>query len=228
MKVWFWSCQNPYTVTDGHLNYGTNKHLRAALEKLGFVMDKQDTCLFTKHNCVFVVYVDDAILISPQQDIIDNVLQGLANLGLDLERMGTMSDFLGVKITQLDDGTLELTQPSLTRRLIEVLGLTQSRPVSTPADGALGKGSTDPPASGEFNYRSAIGMAMFLTNNTRLDCSMAVHQCARYSVDPRSRHEQAVKRIGRYLLGNWINYSSDIRSHFKLLPRCRLLWSLQL
>jgi hypothetical protein len=181
------------------------KHLRTALESLGFTMDKHDTCLFTKNNCVFVVYVDDAIIVSPDQAIIDGVIRGLENLGLDLERMGSMSDFLGVKITQLEDGTLELTQPSLIQRLIELLGLTQARPVSTPADGGLGKCSKDPPANGDFNYRSAIGMAMFLTNNTRLDCAMAVHQCARFSSDPRLRHEQAVKRIGRYLLGNSSN-----------------------
>jgi hypothetical protein len=168
-------------------------------------MDKQDTCLYTKQGCVFVVYVDDAIIVSPNQSIIDDVIQGLSDLGLDLERMGTMSDFLGVKINQLEDGALELTQPSLTERLIEVLGLSQAKPVSTPAEGALGKCKTDPPASGDFNYRSAVGMAMFLTNNTRLDCAMSVHQCARYSSDPKLRHEQAMKRIGRYLLGTATN-----------------------
>jgi hypothetical protein len=181
------------------------KYLRQALEQLGFVMDKQDTCLYTKQGCVFVVYVDDAIIVSPNQSVIDDVITGLSDLGLDLERMGTMSDFLGVKINQLEDGALELTQPSLTERLIEVMGLSQAKPVSTPADGALGKCTTDPPATGDFNYRSAVGMAMFLTNNTRLDCAMSVHQCARYSSDPRLRHEQAMKRIGRYLLGTATN-----------------------
>lgn len=43
---------------------------------------------------------------------------------------------------------------------------------------------------------------MYLANNTRRDCAMAVHQCARFSSNPRVPHEQALKRIGRYLLGN--------------------------
>jgi hypothetical protein len=34
---------------------------------------------------------------------------------------------------------------------------------------------------------------------TRPDISMAVHNCARFSVSPTYLHEQAVKRIGRYL-----------------------------
>jgi hypothetical protein len=177
------------------------KYLRSTLESIGFAMDDQDTCLFTMPGCIFVVYVDDAILVANKQETIDNVLQQLEDHGMDLERMGSLSDFLGVKVHHNEDGTLELVQPSLTKRFIELLGLQQSRPVSTPAEGPLGKCITDPPASGDFNYQSAVGIAMFLTNNTRLDCAMAVHQCARYSADPRQRHEVAMKRIGRYLLG---------------------------
>ena len=30
---------------------------------------------------------------------------------------------------------------------------------------------------------------------------MAVHQCARFSADPKLSHKRAVKRIARYLLG---------------------------
>lgn len=60
---------------------------------------------------------------------------------------------------------------------------------------------SDEAASGLFNYRSVIGMAMFLCNNTRLDCAMAVHQCARFGSNPKRTHEIALKRVGRYLLG---------------------------
>ena len=30
---------------------------------------------------------------------------------------------------------------------------------------------------------------------------MAVHQCARFCVDPKITHERAIMRIGKYLLG---------------------------
>lgn len=42
----------------------------------------------------------------------------------------------------------------------------------------------------------------FLANSTRPDISFAIHQCARYSANPTALHEQAVKRIGRYLLSS--------------------------
>ena len=38
-----------------------------------------------------------------------------------------------------------------------------------------------------------------LQSNTRPDISMAVHQLARFSQDPKLSHEQAATRLGKYL-----------------------------
>ena len=50
-------------------------------------------------------------------------------------------------------------------------------------------------------YRSVIGKLNFLEKSTRGDISYPVHQCARFASDPRESHAEAVKRIGRYLMG---------------------------
>ena len=42
-------------------------------------------------------------------------------------------------------------------------------------------------------------MMMYLASSTRPDILFAVHQCAKYSAFPKRCHEEAVKRIGRYL-----------------------------
>jgi hypothetical protein len=44
-------------------------------------------------------------------------------------------------------------------------------------------------------------MLMYLASNTRPDIAFAVHQCARFTHCPRRSHEQALKRIARYLKG---------------------------
>jgi hypothetical protein len=44
-------------------------------------------------------------------------------------------------------------------------------------------------------------MLNYLAASTRPDCLYAVHQCARFSADPKLSHERAVKRIIRYLKG---------------------------
>ena len=51
-----------------------------------------------------------------------------------------------------------------------------------------------------WEYRGAIGMLTYLTGSVCPDIAMAVHQCACFSINPMHSHEQAVMRIGRYLL----------------------------
>jgi hypothetical protein len=67
----------------------------------------------------------------------------------------------------------------------------------TPADKILYKG--DEPRKTDFHYRSAIGQLNYLTASSWPKLIVAVHQCARFSTDPRLQHEQAIKRIVRYL-----------------------------
>ena len=43
-------------------------------------------------------------------------------------------------------------------------------------------------------------MLVYLQGTTRPDISMAAHQCERFNNDPHILHEQAVKRIVRYVL----------------------------
>jgi len=52
-----------------------------------------------------------------------------------------------------------------------------------------------------WDYASVIGMLMYLTSNSRPDIQSAVHQCARFTHNPRASHEQAVLRICHYLKG---------------------------
>ena len=44
-------------------------------------------------------------------------------------------------------------------------------------------------------------MLTYLARNTRPDPEYAVHQYVRFQSDPREPHANAIKRIGRYLLG---------------------------
>jgi hypothetical protein len=46
-----------------------------------------------------------------------------------------------------------------------------------------------------------IGKLSYLEKCTRPDIAYAVHQCARFASDPKKEHTQAIKLIGRYLLG---------------------------
>jgi Reverse transcriptase (RNA-dependent DNA polymerase) len=140
--------------------------LRTKLEKIGFKVDENDPCLFTKPGCIFVNYVNDGIFVAEDQETISQVLACLREQQLDFDEMGSLMDYLGVHVVECDTpGSIELTQPDLTKQIIEVLGLTTANSISTPAAKGLGLCVEEEPAIGNFNYRSVVCMTMFLCNN---------------------------------------------------------------
>ena len=52
-----------------------------------------------------------------------------------------------------------------------------------------------------MELRAVVGMLLYLASNTRPDIAFSVNQCARFSHRPKKYHEDAVKRIIRYLKG---------------------------
>jgi hypothetical protein len=66
-------------------------------------------------------------------------------------------------------------------------------------------------------YRSMIGSLLYLTA-TRPDIQFSVCLCARFQASPRTSHQQAVKRIFRYLrhtpdFGLWYSAFSSLALH---------------
>jgi hypothetical protein len=119
-----------------------------------------------------------------------------------LHKEGMAEGYLGVDIQRNGD-TFTFTQVGLTKRIIDALGLDSkyTTAVATPADkAALGRDVDGSPASGQINYASVIGMLLYL-GHSRPDIAFATHQCARYTFAPKLSHEEALKRIGRYLKG---------------------------
>ncbi len=53
-----------------------------------------------------------------------------------------------------------------------------------------------------FNYRQVIRKPSYLEKSTRPDKACALHQCARFCANPKTKHAKALKQIGRYLLSN--------------------------
>jgi hypothetical protein len=165
-----------------------------ALEK-----SAHDPCLFIRHNCIILTYVDDCLLFSRTDAILDEVFTSLQK-DFTLTLQGSVGAYLGIDIRRTDDGHLELIQPGLIQKIIAACGLQdQSAEHSTPATTILTSDLAGPPREHSWNYRSIIGMLNYLANSTRPDIAFAVHQCARFTTSPRRIHELALRRIVRYL-----------------------------
>ena len=185
------------------------QHLKEGLMKRGLNPSEIDSCLYLKEGLAVLTYVDDCILVSTSQETLDNFVKSLieGEEKFILTDEGDIDKFLGIEIKHYDDGSFELTQPHLIQRIVSELGLGDdnkwgqaAKSRATPSEKAiLSKDSNGSPRKYEWKYRTAIGMLTYLQGNTRPDISVATHQCARFSMDPKRSHEVAVMRIGKYL-----------------------------
>ena len=156
-----------------------------------------------------LTYVDDCIIVGDSVVRIDSLIKSLHG-GDDsfifTEDEGSIDKYLGVEIKQLDDGkSFSLTQPFLIGRISILLGIEDGKTnkrATLVGKPLLNKDLNGEPRKHTWEYRAAIGMLTYLTGSVRPNITMAVHQCARFSVDPKWSHELAVMRIGRYLLSS--------------------------
>jgi hypothetical protein len=181
-------------------------HLKAGLERRGFVASTVDPCLFIRHDCMICLYTDDCCIFGHSDTIIDELIKELADDGFLLTDEGDIEDFLGVHVERtVTDGQVEIsmTQTGLIDSILTDLGLdahsTKHEKHDTPAVVTLQPDLDLPPFSETWGYRSVIGKLNFLAQNTRPDLSFAVHQCAKFCMNPRESHGAAIKRIGKYL-----------------------------
>jgi hypothetical protein len=192
--------------------YGTKQgakiwydHLHAGLTKLNYKRSAVDKCVFYHGKSVFLVYTDDGIFMGPDLDELNRLKEELVTKGgFDVEDMGHLNEYLGVKVTRPGDGTIKLAQPHLIAQVLEDLHFqpsTGSKDVPALSSVVLERDLHLPPMDGDFNYASLIGKLNFLEKSTRPEMAFAVHQCARFTANPRTSHAKAIRLIGKYLQG---------------------------
>ena len=203
-------CKNLYGLKQGSNNWF--KHLKKGLMTRGLKPSDIDPCLYLKEGLAVLTYVDDCILVSSDQKAIDELVDSLEN-GEEkflLTDEGDIDKFLGIEINHFEDGSFEITQPHLTSRILQLLGLDRNNEWKSSTKSRLlpseqiilhrDSEGEQRKYTDKWNYRTAVGMLTYLQGNTRPDISVHVHQCARFSIDPKRSHERAIIRIGRYLL----------------------------
>jgi len=130
----------------------------------------------------------DMIALARSREVLDTLVVNLQKRNYILKDEGSLDKYLGVDVKYKDKGRIELVQPFLIQRIIDLLGLEKdstrnSRP--TPATKPLlHKDLLAEPRKNLWNYRQAVGMLTYHQTTSRPDISMAVHQCARYSISP--------------------------------------------
>ena len=192
--------RNLYGLKDAGRTW--NQFIHAGLIKRGWTQCRADECLYIKNGMILTLYVDDACIISPSLQKIDVEIQSLKK-DYALTDDGALTDYLGTRFNRRKDGTIELTQPRLIERVLQMVGLDSKdekvKLHNTPAATVLHKNSKGKPRKQHWNYRSAVGCLSYIQAMIRPDITMAVQQCAKFNNAPTQEHEEAVKRICRYL-----------------------------
>jgi len=197
IKSLYGLCQAPKTFYD---------KLAEGLEERGYVKSQIDPCLFMKKGIICVVYVDDTIFAGASADELEQEITALGirkeeqRHSFALRNEGEVGAFLGVQVEKKGPKEFLLTQTGLIDKVLTASGMNDSRGADTPATpDSIGADLEGPPFAESWNYRTVIGMLMYLSSNSRPDIAYATHAAARFSHAPRHSHAVAVKRILRYL-----------------------------
>lgn len=116
---------------------------------------------------------------------------------------GEVDEYLGVKVTRQEDGSIKLAQPHLIDDIIKDMGFkenTKGKPIPALSSSILQRDEGGKPHDEAWEYRSVIGKLNFLEKSTRTDLAYAVHQAARFASAPKASHSAAVRQIARYLI----------------------------
>jgi len=137
-------------------------------KKLNFRVSPHDHCLFIWDDCLIVTWVDDAILITKTPRVADDIIKAIKSHDLDLDKQnkGGLAKYLGIKINQLPNGSVEMTQTGLIKCIIESLGLPGANGKWTPVMETLACYKDHESFNNRFNYRSVVGMLLYLANST--------------------------------------------------------------
>jgi hypothetical protein len=158
---------------------------------------------------MYVLYTDDSIIAGPDQNDIEQVIKEiqLANQNITME--WDIQDFLGIHICRKEDRSIHLSQLQLIEGILKDLrldGEQMKRKSTTSLSSKILKKQGDSQVfDGSFDYWLVVGKVNYLENSTHADISYIAHQCARFEVDPKKEHGEAIKGLGRYLKGTCDN-----------------------
>ncbi|GJY98008.1 putative ribonuclease H-like domain-containing protein, partial [Tanacetum coccineum] len=190
--------------------YGLHQAPRAWYETLstylldnGFQRGQIDKTLYIKRvkgDILLVqVYADDIIFGSTKKALC-NEFEKLMHKKFQMSSMGELTFFLGLQVTEKDDGIF-ISQDKYMDEILKKFDFSTVKTASTPMETSkpLLKDAEAEDVDVHL-YISMIRSLMYLTAS-RPDIMFVVCACARFQVTPKISHLHAVKRVFRYLKG---------------------------
>lgn len=193
-----------------------NQKFSGFIEKFGLAASKSDPCVFTNNSIILAIFVDDGIIAGKDDKSIDGIIEYLQeNFEVKVINVGC---FLGLEINQMSDGSIFVHQTAYAKRVLQKFEMENCSSVSVPSDPNQTLSKEDDSEKSKYPYRQLIGSLMYLAVATRPDICYAVSNASRYLENPSQMHENAAKRILKYIKGTsnyGLLYHSDGRQKIR-------------
>jgi hypothetical protein len=183
-------------------------HISETLMRNGFCKTVSDPCVFIKRTSdtkfiIVVVYVDDLLLASTDQESIDELKQQL-QVEYTLTEAPSLESFIGIHIKYNDNGSMTLSQPGFIVQLLEEHDMLDSIIAKTPMSYMFNDEHQDDAEklslSDQKKFMSILGSLIFLLR-TRADIAYAINRLSLRSTKATMLDLQALLRVLRYLNG---------------------------
>ena len=172
------------------------KRVRQRLESRGFHKSDHDYCPFTNGTIIVLFWVDGLIFYVEEDTSSDNLIISLED-DILLKKEEDVAGFLGISSDRLQQGSVVLRYTGLVNIILQVTSMDDSKPKYTPTDReSLCKDPEGSPCYKEWQYRLVVGTVMHLSGSSISDIIYNVHQCTRFSHNPRrSSNTPYVSRV---------------------------------
>ncbi|GEQ68252.1 hypothetical protein JCM33374_g1919 [Metschnikowia sp. JCM 33374] len=181
-----------------------NETMDQELHKQEFANAANAPCIYFKGKgndvLVIALYVDDLIIVGPNQNQTDKVKADLSNR-FQMKDPGPVKKFLGINIDhQKDHIALHLTD--YIESLLSDYSMSKWQGNRIPISPKV----LDEPFSDDANepcnqseYRSIVGKVLYAANTVRFDVNYVVSRLSRYLSNAKVMHLKAAKRVLRHL-----------------------------
>jgi hypothetical protein len=164
-----------------------NKHLHKGLVKLDVKQSNVDKCVYYRNSTILLCYIDDTILINPDNTEIDKVIvQQLKDLKFNVTDEGQIEDYLGVWIQCIGNGKIQMSHPHLIQQVLEDMNLehparsnnssqftAKTQSIPAPNTVILQRNVDGEPHKEKcWSYRSITGKLNYLEKSTRPDLAL--------------------------------------------------------
>jgi hypothetical protein len=191
------------------------EHLAKVLAKLGYTRSGADPQLYVHKvtNVMISIHADDLLVAAPEKDL-DAIFTGIEK-SLVLKRGEIISStgwvrYLGREYQATPRGFRVRIQAKYYEKLLQEMGMTASRPVSTPFPGPTEHSASAKPMNAEQlrQYRRAVGEMLWMLGE-RPDLAFQVKELARAVSGPTRVHWATLKRVLRYVQATLDIWSSS-------------------